>query len=207
VNIAGTTLKCTLAAIALVFGSATSAATGGTSGVTPQGSPAVPLSAVLPSIEILPNQSHLAGACGNSTFDLNTAINVDSHSSADVRLTVAGSGTIEDFTDETGSNVGPFSGNYPTFQILSFGGGLPPNTAINITITTYTGPALSGKQSYLSSLIYNCTSGAILSLANATSGTESPIPTVSRVILSAIAGLLLLFGMVALPGRAVGIRR
>ena len=119
-----------------------------------------PTSSVMPSIEILATQTNLAGTCGGAAFDINTFINVDTQASADVHLSAPGFPLLEQFTDETGSNVGPFVGPYPTFTIQSFGGGLPPNTPIRITIDTYSGQALAGTLTYSSSMQYNCTTGA-----------------------------------------------
>jgi hypothetical protein len=157
--------------------------------------------AVLPSIEILPAQSNLAGTCGGASFDINTFINVDTQASADVTLSALGVGIIEQFTDETGSNVGPFTGVYTKFHILASSGGLAPNTAIQLSITTYTGHALSGSVSYTSSMLFNCTNGTILSLTAAAPGAPPPIPTLSDAALAAMAGVLALLGMLALRRR------
>ncbi len=150
------------------------------------------LSATLPSVEILNQQSHLAGTCGGATFDINTFINVDNQASTDVKLSVPSAGVIEEFTDETGTNIGPFKGNYPTFHILSFGGGLPPNTPILLTLTTFTGHSLSGTVSFVSTLQFDCTTGTILALGGGVSDASAPIPALGDAALAALAGMLLL---------------
>lgn len=177
------------------------AAPAGTAGSVAQNTTPVITSAVLPSIEILPMQSNLAGTCGGASFDINTYIKVDSQASADVKLSALGVGTIEQFTDETGSNVGPFTGVYPNFHIPASSGGLAPNTPITLTITTYTAPGLSGSVSYASSILFNCTTGTILNLTAAAPGVSPPIPTLNEVALGAMSGVLALLGMLALRRR------
>jgi len=187
--------------LTLPWAAAAWAASVGTSG-NPAPSGGVTQSAVLPSIEILAAQTNLAGTCGGQAFNINTYINVDTQASAEVRLSAPGFPTLEQFTDETGSNVGPYSGVYPTFNIQAFGGGLAPNTPIRITINTYTGHALAGSLTYTTSMQYNCTSGAILNLTAAAPGDPAIVPTLGDFGLAATALLLALGGFFSLRKRA-----
>ena len=107
----------------LLWAVAAWAAPGGTAGNLAPAAATAPTSAVLPSVEILNQQTNLAGTCGGQAFNLNTYINVDTQASAGVLLSAPGFPVLEQFTDETGSNIGPFSGVYPTFNIKAFGGG------------------------------------------------------------------------------------
>jgi len=193
--------------LTLLWSAATCADPVGTAGNPLPSAAAAPQSAVLPSIEILSAQVNLAGTCGGQAFNINTYINVDSQSSAEVRLSTPAFPTLEQFIDETGSNIGPFSGVYPTFNIQAFGGGLAPNTPIRITINTYTGHALAGSLTYSTTMQYNCTTGAILNLVAATPGDPSPIPTLSDFGLAATGLLLALAGMLAMRRRAGAPRR
>ena len=191
-----------LAVIPVLWAASVCAAPAGTADAGVPTTTPVVTAVTQPSIEILPQQANLAGSCGGGAFDINTYIKVDTQASADVKLSAPGIGTIEQFTDETGSNVGPFTGVYPTFHIPAFGGGLPPNTQVTLVITTYTGHALSGSASYSSSVLYNCTTGTILNLTAAAPDVSPPIPTLSDVALAAMAGLLAMVGMLALRRRA-----
>jgi len=159
-------------------------------------------SAVLPSIQIISPQSNLANSCGGGSFNVNTFINVDTQASADVRLSAPSVGTIEEFTDETGNHIGPYNGIYPNFVIPPFGGGLAPNTAVQLVITTYTGHSLSGTVSYSSTLVFNCSTGGVISLAPAP-GDPSAIPALGDAALAMTAGMLALLGMIALRRRAI----
>src|ERR1700746_1404788 len=99
------------------------AASAGTSSANVSHQAAGPASR-LSSIQLLTKQPGLAGTCGGSAFDVNAFINVTAQASANVKVSAPGVGTIEEFTDETGKNIGPYDSAYPTFHILAFGGGL-----------------------------------------------------------------------------------
>ncbi len=156
-------LKAWSGIIALSWATVGLAASAGTASplLSPQAAPGAK-AAQLPSIELLQKQPTLAGTCGGSAFDVNTFINVTSVTSADVKVAAPGVGTIEEFTDETGTNIGQYNAIYPAFHILPFGGGLPPNTKITITVTTYTGPNRTGSVSFESSIVFDCTSGKVV---------------------------------------------
>ena len=148
-----------------------------------------------PAIVLSHQQTSLAGTCGGSAFNVNTVINVDTAASADVKVTAPSVGLIEEFTDQTGANIGPYDAPFSSFHILAFGGGLPPNTPITITVTTYTGPNLSGSVSSTSSLTFDCTTGRVL---RAPVRAVSEVPSLSPLALAATAGLLLVLGAISL---------
>jgi len=173
------------------LGQAAGTASGGVHAVAPSSTSA-------PSIRLVRQQTGLAGTCGGSTFDVNTFIDVDASASADVKVSAPGVGLIEEFTDETGTNIGPYNALYPTFHIPAFGGGLAPNTVITVAITTYTGPALSGKALGTSRISFNCTTGA---LGPSSGGAAADIPTLSDAALAASALLLALLGAITLRRR------
>ena len=200
-RIAAVTYGTLLGMLTLLWSATTCADLVGTAGNPLPSVVAAPQSAVLPSIEILSAQTNLAGTCGGQAFNINTYINVDSQSSAEVRLSTPAFPTLEQFIDETGSNIGPFSGVYPTFNIQAFGGGLAPNTPIRITINTYTGHALGGSLTYSTSMQYNCTTGAILNLVAPAPGDPSPIPTLSEWMFGVLAAVLALTAIRAIDRR------
>jgi hypothetical protein len=158
---AGAAYKAFVAAVTLLLATTGLAQPAGTQGaLVRRATSATPVpSAIL----LLQQQSNLAGTCSGSVFDVNTFITVDANASADVAVNVPGIGQVEEFTDQTGVNIGPYSGTFPQFQIRAFGGGLPPNTPITITISTYSGSNLTGAVTNVSSLSFNCTTGVVLS--------------------------------------------
>jgi hypothetical protein len=193
-----TTLKAVLGAFALLSASAGAGTPPvGTDGAQPLADVVVQAD-VLPSIEILPQQPNLAGRCNGSAFDLDTFINTTAQTSASVRVSsrAVSPNLLEQFTDNTGANVGVFNDEYPTFHILGFGGGLAPNTPITITIATYTGPSLTGSVTFTSTITFNCTTGQITLLAR-----DPPLPTAAIPALDS-AGLAMLALLLGLAGAA-----
>jgi hypothetical protein len=202
-------LKAWSGVVALSWATAGFAASAGTASPTlPQVAAPGTTAAKLPSIDLLHIQPTLAGSCGGSGFNVNTFINVTGVTSADVTVTAPGVGTIEEFTDETGANLGAYNAAYPTFQIKPFGGGLPPNTRITITITTYTGPSRTGSVSFVSTLVFDCTTGNVFH-AGPVADVAVAIPTLSPVALAAMTTLLALLGtaMLRRPTRRRTARR
>jgi hypothetical protein len=158
-----------------------------------------PITTKSPAIVLLTQQTALASTCGGNAFDVNAFIDVDTAASADVKVTAPVVGLIEEFTDHTGANIGPYNANFPSFHILAFGGGLPPNTPITITITTYTGANLTGAVSSVSSLTFNCTNGVVVF---APIDPALAIPALSPLGVAAMAALVLALGALALQRRA-----
>ena len=166
----------------------------GTASATPDNTPPAAASSK-PSIMIAPQQTGLAGSCGGAGFDVNTAINVSSQASADVKLTAPDVGVVEEFTDETGKNIGPYKADFPSFHIPAFGGGLAPNTELTLTITTYDGPGLTGAITSVSKLTFNCTTGAVIP---AVAGAPASIPVLPPLAVAALAALLAMLGAMRL---------
>jgi hypothetical protein len=193
-------LKACTGILALCWATAAFAQNAGTASSTlphPAGRP----NPAVESIRMLPSQPTLAGTCGGSTFNVNTFINVTAQASADVKVSAPGVGTIEEFTDETGNNIGPYNAAYSAFEIPAFGGGLAPNTSITILVTTYSGPALSGSITFVSSLEFNCTTGAVLQI-DPPATAAIPTPTLSPLGLALTAALLVLLGIAMLRSQA-----
>jgi len=193
-RIGAATLAAWSGAVAVALATASVSATdAGTT--TTQPTSQAPTSTTLPSIDIPKRQNSLAGTCGGTTFNLDTFINVGTQASADVKLSAPGVGILEEFTDETGKNIGPYNAKFPTFQIPAFGGGLAPNTLITVTVTTYSGPGLTGVATFKSKIVFNCTTGQVL--LN-TADPTAPIPTLSLPALFASMALVALLGVAAL---------
>jgi len=202
-RIGAAALKAGMGSFALLWATLAIAATGaGTSSAMPGTSTVAPAANQVPSIQILNGQTGLAGTCGGAAFDVNTFINIGTQASADVRLSAPGVGIIEQFVDETGKNIGPYNATYPTFHILNFGGGLAPNTQITLTVTTYSGPGLTGSAAFTSSITFDCTTGAVA--LQGPGGTPASIPALSTYGLLALTGLLALLGMATLRRSATG---
>jgi len=187
-------VKAWLGILALSWATSGFAALSGTQGAAVAQRGAAPIKS--PTIVLLKNQTTLAGSCGGSAFDVNTFINVDTSASADVKVTAPGVGQIEEFTDQTGANIGPYNAVFPNFHILAFGGGLPPNTPITVTITTYTGTNLTGSVTSVSSLTFDCTTGVVQQAP--ASAAPAQVPSLSAFGVAATAALVLLLGALAL---------
>jgi len=199
------TPRAGLGILALIWATAAVAGIAGTAGYATATRGATVEAAVTPSVQILPNQSNLAGTCGGAAFSVNTFIHVGTQGSADVQLSAPGVGLLEEFTDHTG-HIGPYNAVFPDFGVLGFGGGLAPNTPLTLIITSYSGNDLSGTITYVSTLVFSCTTGAIINrIAVNPAAANSPpalsIPTLSDVGIIAAAFLLALIAMISLRQR------
>ena len=182
--------------LALFWATASFAQLAGTASSAPPATPPSAASAKAQAIKISPQQTGLAGTCGGAAFDVNTLIDVSSQASADVRLSAPGVGVVEQFTDETGKNIGPYAADFPTFHIPAFGGGLAPNTPITLTITTYSGPSLTGSVSFVSTLVFDCTTGEVIQAPGP--GPSPSIPALEPGAIVALIAALALLGAVRL---------
>lgn len=182
-------------AVAILLATADVAATDAGTTSKPASQAPGPVSTTLPSIDIPSRQSTLAGTCGGTTFNLDTFINVGTQASANVKVSAPGVGILEEFTDETGKNIGPYNAKFPTFQIPASGGGLAPNTPITVTITTYSGPGLTGVVTFTSKIVFNCTTGKVLA---GVIDPTAPVPALSLPALLASIALIALLGAAAL---------
>jgi hypothetical protein len=183
--------------LALLWATASFAALPGTASSAPQGTGPGVAAAKVPSIKISSQQPGLAGTCGGAAFDVNTVINVSSQASADVRLSAPSVGLVEEFIDETGKNIGPYAADFPTFHIPAFGGGLAPNTPITLTITTYSGPSLTGSITFVSTMVFDCTTGEVIRAPAI--GPGPSIPALSPAAIAVLIALLALLGATRLP--------
>ena len=190
-------LKACLAIAALSCTAVAFAQSAGTQGAAVAHHEAV--TAKSPVVELLKQQTALASTCGGTAFDVNTFIDVDTVASADVKVTGPVVGLIEEFTDNTGANIGPYNANFPKFHIPPFGGGLAPNTPIMITVTTYTGANLTGTVTSVSSLSFNCTTGGVVF---APIDPALAVPALSPPGVAAAAALVLALGAFALRRRS-----
>jgi len=178
--------------LALFWATASFAQVAGTASSAPPAAEPSAASGKRQSIKISPEQIGLAGTCGGAAFDVNTIINVGGQASADVRLSAPDVGVVEQFTDETGKNIGPYAADFPTFHIPAFGGGLAPNTHITLTITTYSGPSLTGSISFVSTIVFDCTTGEVIQAPNA--GPSPSIPSLEPGAIAALIAALALLG-------------
>lgn len=103
---AATSLKACLAIAVLSCTAEAFAQSAGTQGAAVAHH--APVTTKSPVIELLKQQTGLASTCGGSAFDVNTFIDVDTAASADVKVTAPVVGLIEEFTDNTGANIGPY---------------------------------------------------------------------------------------------------
>jgi hypothetical protein len=89
-----------------------------------------------------------------------------------------------------GPNVGPV-GYAIGVQPYSF----PPNTPLTLTMTTYNGTNFTGGVSYISTITWNCTTGAVIT-------PRAAAPALSHLVLSLLGLTLLVLGALRLSDRA-----
>jgi len=89
---------------------------------------------------------------------------------------------------------GPHVG--PVLMLISAGPyALPPNTPLTLTVTTYNGTNFTGGISYVSTITWNCTTGAVIQRV-------APAPALSHLVLSLLGLTLLTLGGLRLSRRS-----
>ncbi len=145
-------------------------------------------SLVDPSVEVTGSTS---GICDNSGGTLNpnipTLLTYSSLSSDEAVMSIAGVGIVATTDEDLAffpavESPGSFGLNPSPYSV-------PPGTAVTVTITTYTGPGLTGSLSFESTVVFLCDTGEIVSLV---SGPPVGVPALSPLALAVLAGLLAL---------------
>lgn len=154
-------------------------------------------STVDPSIEITDSTS---GICDNSGGTLNpqipTLLTYSSLSSDEAEMSIDGAGVVA-----TGQEDLPF---FPVVEDAGTYGfapsvySVPSGTEVTVTITTYNDSGLTGGVSYVSTIVFDCDTGEIISLVSGVPG----VPTMGYLAIVLLATLLGLAGAISLRRRA-----
>ena len=108
-------------------------------------------------------------------------------------LTVPGVGTVVDFVTTYGSNMAaPQLADIGIGPFLPYS--VPPGTPLTITTTSHAAPGAQGAPTYISTMVWNCTTGAPLSIVNQAPPPRA-VPTLGAAWMALVAALLLLSGV------------
>lgn len=129
----------------------------------------VQAASVVPSIEITDGVSNV---CSNQFFILPVFLNMTDSSSDSLVMSVQGAGTVFTLAENHSAMYGP-----NTYGIAPNSYSVPLGTPITISITTYNGPNQTGGISYISTIVFACDTGNIISLQ---SGTPTSVPTMTE---------------------------
>jgi hypothetical protein len=159
-------------------------------------------STVDPSLEITGSTS---GICDNSGGTLNpqipTLLTYSSLSSDEAEMSIAGVGVVA--TGQEDLPFFPVVEDSGTYGLLPSVYSVPAGTEVTVTITTYNDSGLTGGVSYVSTIVFDCDTGEIISLV---SGTPEEVPTLGFPAIVLLAALLALIGAVRLALRARRLR-
>ncbi len=134
-----------------------------------------------------------SGTCSSpSGFNLpGVYINAPAPASEQGVLSAPGNPSLGSTQDDSYTGVGLTS-----FFVYSAGYTVPPQTLLTLQVTTYNGPNFTGGVAFVSTITWNCSTGA---LANARA---APVPALAHAALALLALTLLVVGTRSVRARA-----
>lgn len=138
-----------------------------------------------PAVQITAGPTPAANLCTNATFSLPISLNTSTTNSLNVTVFVPGAGTVLN-----GSIPLPTQNGTNTLTLTPSAYTVPANTSITVIARTFNSTNAAGGEAYESTLVFNCTSSAVVSLVSG----ALAIPTMSEWSLGVMALLLALAG-------------
>ena len=151
---------------------------------------------VVPSVELT---GVAASSCDSTTgFAISLEVNLPGSSSANIDVTVAGVGPVASAVVNASHSVGSENLTVKAPNVSAYSA--PANTPITVTVTTYNGPNATGGASFVSTLVFNCTTGSVISLQSGPPGQVAavPVPALSAGALAVLGVALAFAGLIAL---------
>lgn len=138
-----------------------------------------------PAIQITAGPTPPVNVCTNTTFNLPTLENTSTTNSLTGIMFVPGFGNVINANIPVATINGP-----QTYFLTPAAYTVAANTPITVTFKTFNSTGQAGGEAYESTIVFNCTTGAIVSLVSG----ALAIPTMSEWSLGVLALLLALAG-------------